>query len=97
VIRVEVEESYPPGWHKYLFRHGGAEYRGKSRIPLLTACRHLERIGANRVERVGMFRGKSTEPDLTCVVGYGAKLVVKEGRRDAPKFAKWDMSWKERL
>ncbi len=56
----------------------GFAVEGRSRQPLLDACRLLERMGVDPTRLVGLFRKGSDVWDLRTTVGVGAKLTVHE-------------------
>ena len=84
MIRVIRGAEVKPGIWAYSVARYGVE--GRSRQPLLDACRQLKRMGVAMDERAGLFREGREQPDLTCRVGVGADLTVDEA---GPRFAKW--------
>jgi hypothetical protein len=60
---------------------------GKSRQPLLDACRELKRMGVASATECGLFRNGSADWDIRCTVGVGAGLTVSEPAKGrTPKF-----------
>jgi hypothetical protein len=51
---------------------------GKSRQPLLDACRQIKRALGPTGERAGLFREGSDVADISCPVEAGALVTVKE-------------------
>ena len=78
VIRVEVEESDRFGLYNYEFQMPMGVQRGKSRMPLLDACRAAQALGEAPTKEIGIFRKASSVADLKTTVGYGARLVVEK-------------------
>ena len=68
---------------------------GRSKFPLLDACRALKRMGANTKATAGLFRPGRVDaegrgvPDLTCTVGKGAATTVIEPDTGRIRFGKW--------
>ena len=85
MIRVELgEEIGGRGvWRWTCPRYG---LQGRSRQPLLDACREIKRMGGDPLANVGLFREARSVPDMTCGLGWGAGKTVDES---GPKFAKW--------
>ena len=85
MIRVELgEEIGNRGvWRWTCPRYG---LQGRSRQPLLDACREIKRMGGDNAGRVGLFREARSVPSLTCTVGWGAGKTVDE---NGPWFVKW--------
>jgi hypothetical protein len=78
MIRVELGEPiYTPANVQWPWKARGIDLEGRSRAPLLDACRKLKRMGVPGKQRVGLFRERST-PDLFCTVGIGAGLSIDE-------------------
>ena len=86
MIRVELggEIKNRGVWRWTCPRYGLA---GRSRQPLLDACREIKRMGGDPADIVGLFREARSMPDMTCTIGVGAGLTVDESR--TPRFAKW--------
>lgn len=59
----------------------GRAVEGRSRQPLLDACRALKRMGEPSDPRVGLFWGGSAIWSLRTTVGAGAALTVVEEPR----------------
>jgi hypothetical protein len=62
---------------------------GKSRQPLLDACRQIKSMGGPTEERVGVFREGSDIPDISCSVESGASLTVSEPDKGSVHFVKY--------
>jgi hypothetical protein len=88
MIRVELgEEIGKRGiWRWTCPRYG---LGGRSRQPLLDACRQIQSMGGDPKETVGLFREARSVPDSTCSVGWGADHTVIEPDRGRIHFAKW--------
>jgi hypothetical protein len=87
VIRVEIEEIENRGVWRYSVPRYGVE--GRSRQPLLDACRQIKRMGGATVERAGLFRKVRSEPDIMCTVEAGAATTVVENEKTGPRFGKF--------
>jgi hypothetical protein len=77
MIEIEREERAINGrwgWHVV----GRPEYRGRSREPLLDACRALKSLGEPVDQLVGLFQPGRTDWDLRATIGYGASKTVIE-------------------
>ena len=87
MIRVEIEEESNTG--RYLVCIPSHCLSFKSRQPLLDACRRIKSMGGDTGELCGIFRRGRAEPDLSCTVGVGAGLTVKDDKRGKPRLAKF--------
>lgn len=87
MIRVDLGEEVSPGIFAYSIPNLGTG--GRSRQPLLDACRQIERILGDTKERVALFRPGRTVPDLTCSVTVGADTTVAEPSAGTIHFAKF--------
>jgi hypothetical protein len=76
MIRIERGKEVSPGVWAYTVRELGL--CGKSRQPLLDACRQIKSLGGFTAHRAGVFREGRAEPDISCRVGIGAELTVSE-------------------
>ena len=63
--------------------------RGKSRQPLLDACRQLKSLYGLTAARVGLFREGSELADLSCPIEVGAATTVTERDKGTVKFEKY--------
>jgi hypothetical protein len=86
VIRREVARNGRWEWRAEV--DGGRVVRGRSRQPLLDACRALERMGVHPDHPVGLYREGRLDWDLRTTVGHGADRTVKEGPR--MRFARYE-------
>ena len=77
MIRVERHEEVRPGNWRYTVPGFGIE--GRSRQPLLDACRQIRAILGDTSQRAGLFREGRTEADISCSVNKGALLTVEDG------------------
>jgi hypothetical protein len=77
MIRIERGVEVAPGVWDYSVC-GYPQFCGKSRQPLLDACRQLKSIGGLSDHRAGVFRRGLEVPDISCVVREGAELTVSE-------------------
>jgi uncharacterized metal-binding protein len=84
MIRVELGSQPVPG--VWLWKVCGQAVDGRSRTPLLDACRALKSMGADTRMQIGLFRPRATEADLSCSIGVGAaaRVVEKRTTRFAP-------------
>jgi hypothetical protein len=90
MIRIELGKEVSPGIFEYSVRSLGLI--GKSRQPLLDACRQIKRaLGSTKAAqaRAGLYRPGRTTPDLHCVVLIGAGLSVTEPSNGRIHFAKF--------
>jgi hypothetical protein len=78
IIRVELGDEIE-GRGIWRYTCTAFAVQGRSRQPLLDACRQLKSMGADPALRCGLFRPGRSEPDLTCRVKWGAKHAVHEG------------------
>jgi hypothetical protein len=62
---------------------------GKSRQPLLDACRQIKRALGPTAQRAGLFREGRDIPDISCPVEAGAALTVEETTHGSPRFRKF--------
>jgi hypothetical protein len=62
---------------------------GKSRQPLLDACRQIKRAVGSTADRAGVFREGSEVADISCLVEAGALLTVSERDRGGVRFEKY--------
>jgi hypothetical protein len=77
MIRIERGAEVAPGVWQYSVC-GYPQVCGKSRQPLLDACRQLKSIGGLTDHLAGVFRSGSDVADIFCVVRDGAELTVSE-------------------
>jgi hypothetical protein len=77
MIRIERGAEVGPGIWEY-FVCGYPQFCGKSRQPLLDACRQLKSLGGLTDHRAGVFRPGLELVDISCVVREGAELAVSE-------------------
>jgi hypothetical protein len=90
VIRIDLGRESAPGIFEYSIPSLGLN--GKSRQPLLDACRLIKRaLGPTKAaeERAGLYRHGRTQPDLHCAVLAGADLTVSEPSIGRIHFAKY--------
>lgn len=94
MIRIDLGREVAPGIFEYSIEGLGLD--GRSRQPLLDACRQIERaLGSTkaRESHAGLYRPGKDTADLHCVVSAGAGLTVSEpasGRIRFSKFQKFD-------
>jgi hypothetical protein len=77
VIRIERGAEVGPGIWEY-FVCGYPNISGRSRQPLLDACRQLKSMGGLTDHIAGLFRRGMEVADIFCVVRVGAELTVSE-------------------
>src|SRR5258706_12461764 len=75
-IRIERGAEVAPGVWAYSVP--ALALRGRSRQPLLDACRSIKRALGPTGARARLFRGASEVADISCLVETGALLTVKE-------------------
>jgi hypothetical protein len=88
MIRIERGAEVGPGIWEYRAPTYPSVF-GKSRQPLLDACRQLESILGDTSVAVGVFRDGSDVPDLSCALRTGARTMVSESDRDGVRFVKF--------
>lgn len=70
----------------------GLSLRGKSKQPLLDACREIKRAVGPTEDTAGIYREGRQEADMSCPVNSGASLTVSEpdkGRIKFVPYAEW--------
>jgi hypothetical protein len=87
MIRIERGIEVSPGIWEYTVPSLGIA--GRSRQPLLDACRQIKRAGGSTATHAGVFRERSTEADISCPVGIGADYTVSETNTLKPRFRKF--------
>lgn len=90
MIRVQITGKSVAGVFPYVIECDPKELNisGKSRQPLLDACRKLAGLEHDQT-RIGLFHGDSDEFALATTVGAGAKLTVRESDKDGPRFVRY--------
>lgn len=76
LVRVELGKEASPG--VWFWTCGAFALEGRSRQPLLDACRQIKPLLTDTGQLAGLFRLGRSEPDLTCSVAWGADHTVKE-------------------
>ena len=94
IIRVVLGQEVSPGVWAYSVNRFRQPVEGRSRQPLLDACRRLKSMGAEGEMLAGLFRLEgSGEPDITCTIATGADTTVSETPL-GPKFRPFkEFSW----
>lgn len=89
MIRVERGAEVSPGIWEYTV--ASLRLCGKSRQPLLDACRQVKSMGDfAHVQQIGIYREGRDDPDMVCTVEAGAAYTVSElARGGGPKFVKY--------
>jgi hypothetical protein len=87
MIRIERGKEVSPGIWEYAVPSLGL--CGRSRQPLLDACRQIKLILGATAERAGLLRKGSEQPDISCLVEAGAKLTVSEPAKGGIRFEKY--------
>jgi hypothetical protein len=85
LIKVIRGTEVSPGIWEYSVRSLGL--CGRSRQPLLDACRQIKSILGDTGRRAGLFREGREVADIACPINVGAATTVKEGNRESPRFA----------
>jgi hypothetical protein len=89
MIRIERGTEVGPGIWEY-FVCGYPNISGRSRQPLLDACRQLKSLGGLTDHRAGVFRHGSDVADISCMIREGAELTVSEPTgKGKVRFAKY--------
>ena len=79
IIRIDLGAEVSPGIWEYTAP--SLRVGGRSRQPLLDACRQLKSLCAPTAQLAGLFREGRSSPDLTCSVEVGAATTVSEPDR----------------
>ena len=87
MIRIEREREVGPGIYEY--RVWGHPIFGKSRQPLLDACRQLKAMGGPTNTTAGVFREGSMVADISCSVEVGAATTVSEPDKGRVRFVRY--------
>ena len=97
MIRVLRGKEARPGIFEYTGRitPGGTEFEGKSRQPLLDACRKIksligQEMGIPQRVRIGLFREGKDNPDVSCGLQWGASHTIVERDRDGLVIEKFE-------
>ena len=85
MIRVERGDEISPGIFAYTVPSLGLS--GRSRQPLLDACRQIKSLLGQTGQLAGLFREGHSEWDIRCRVDVGAELTVKEESAGGIRFA----------
>ena len=86
MIRVERGAEISPGVFAYTVPSLGLS--GRSRQPLLDACRQIKSLLGTTGQLAGLFRDGHSEWDIRCRVVLGAELTVKEESAGGIRVAK---------
>jgi hypothetical protein len=88
MIKVEiVEEVKNRGLFKY--RVAGLLIEGRSRQPLIDACRQIKALLGPNDHPAGLFREGRSTPDISCKVEWGASHTVLEPSEGRIRFVKY--------
>jgi hypothetical protein len=87
LIRIERGREAAPGVWEYSVP--SLRLCGKSRQPLLDACRQIKSLLGCTSHRAALFREGRDEPDISCPVDAGALVTVAEDNRAGPRFRKY--------
>ena len=89
MIRIERGTEVSPGIWEYTVP--SLHLCGKSRQPLLDACRQIKSMGGfTPKQQIGIYRKGRDEPDMFCPIEVGAAYTVAEpAKGGAPKFVKY--------
>ena len=90
MIRIELGREVGPGIFEYAIP--SIQICGRSRQPLLDACRAIKRAGDPTElagEHAGVFRDGKAEPDISCLVLKGAEQTVAEPNHGKIHFSKF--------
>ena len=94
MIRIERGGEIGPGIYEY--RVWGHPIFGKSRQPLLDACRQLKAMGGPTNTTAGVFREGSMVADISCSVEVGAATTVSEPDKGRVRFVRYQEHWATR-
>lgn len=78
MIRIEIEREVSPGIWAWVASIAGQTVGGRSRQPLLDACRALKRMGQDPATQIGLFWPGQPDWALRTTIGVGADLTVSE-------------------
>ncbi len=87
MIRVERGAEKSPGVFAYAVPSLGLS--GRSRQPLLDACRQIKSLLGPTGQLAGLFREGSSDRDICCPVDVGAEFTVKEESAGGIRFARY--------
>jgi hypothetical protein len=87
MIEIDKGAETAPGIWEYSVP--ALRLSGKSRQPLLDACRQIKRTLGPTTERAGLFRVGRDTPDISCPVDAGSLLTVSERDRGGVRFEKY--------
>jgi hypothetical protein len=76
MIRIVRGSEVSPGLWEYTVP--SLSLSGRSRQPLLDACRQIKRAGGDPRTPAIIYREGVEYPDMSTTVGYGAGLTVSE-------------------
>lgn len=79
MIKVIRGNEVSPGIWEYVVP--SLALSGRSRQPLLDACRQIQRAGGDPRSMAGIYRQGTEDCDLACRVEIGAGLTVSETDR----------------
>lgn len=87
MIRIELGKEVKPGIWAYAIP--SLQIEGRSRQPLLDACRQIKSMGGATEQVAGLFREGSDRLDISCPVDIGAAYTVSETNILHPRFVKF--------
>jgi hypothetical protein len=90
MIRIERGREVGPGIFEYSIP--SLQICGRSRQPLLDACRQIKRALSSTKSagvHAGVYREGKSQPDISCFVLDGADLTIFEPSNGKIKFAKF--------
>ena len=87
MIKIEIVEEKNRGLFKY--RVAGFPIEGRSRQPLIDACRQIKALHGPNDRRAGLFREGRSTPDISCTVEWGASHTVLEPSENRIRFVKY--------
>ena len=86
MIRVERGAEISPGVFAYTVPSLGLS--GRSRQPLLDACRQIKTLLGPTGQFAGLFREGRLSPDISCSVEWGASHTVLDPSEGRIRFVK---------
>src|SRR6516225_10836986 len=86
MIRVDLGAEISPGAFAYTVPSLGLS--GRSRQPLLDACRQIKTLLGPTGQLAALFRQGHSDWDIRCRVDVGAELTVKEESAGGIRFAR---------
>jgi hypothetical protein len=88
LIKIDLGREHH-GALDYRFCVAGMAVEGRSRQPLLDACRQIKSLMGPTVHHAGLFRAGRSTPDISCPVQWGAEHTISEPSEARIRLAKY--------